>query len=177
MATRRRFAKREHPAVLQRRNHAYLSSIIPPEQRERFDRDFPEAALPALPKKRGPRVDHDDLEKHVISDVSELLAAHPKVLLAVRQNSGSLPYDRDGRPVPIWFYRIVRDPSDITLTDFWGFLRDGRPFALEAKKPSWKWSGEEREIKQRACIQAIEAIGGIGGFVCSIDDAKAILDA
>lgn len=170
---RRRFAKREPIGVTARRHLAHCAFVAGAHDKvvpqETYDR------LPPLPKTRGPRIDHEDLEKHVISAVGELLSLHPKVLLAVRQNTGSLPYDREGKPVPIWFYKLLRTPEEMTVTDFWGLLRDGRPLALEAKRPSWKWSGDDRELKQRAFIQMVEAIGGVGGFVRSAEEAQAIL--
>lgn len=48
---------REHPAVVQRRNRAYLDATAPTEGpgRERFEKMWPESDLPPLPKKRGPR--------------------------------------------------------------------------------------------------------------------------
>jgi hypothetical protein len=158
-----------------------LAMITDPAQRARYLADFPEENMAALPKPRAPRAPAkpgDDLEGIVISAVGDLLRAHPRVLLAVRQNSGALPYDKDGRPVPIWFYKLVRRPEEeITITDYWGFLRDARPFAIECKRQSWKWpaSPSDRELKQRAFIHMIEALGGVGGFVCSVDQAQALL--
>lgn len=174
---RRRGIVREHPAVTQRRSRALMSSQIQnDEQRARFEHDFPESELLALPKVRGPRVDHADLEKHVLSAVGDLLVAHPKVLLAVRQNTGGTQYEgSDGRAHSMWFYRLIRTPDEMTITDYWGFLRDGRPMAIECKKPSWKWSGDEREKKQRAFIHMIESIGGVGGFVRGVDETMSIL--
>lgn len=177
MATqgRRPFRAREHPNIEIRRNRASIRALVPPDRLAKFDADFPHSTLPPLPQKRGPREDHEDLERHVLNAVGEYLSAHPQVLLAVRQNSGSMPYDRNGRAVPVWFYKLLRSPDDVTITDYWGFLRDGRPYAIEAKRPSWKWAGSEREIKQRAFIQMIEAIGGVGGFVRGLDEARVLI--
>lgn len=55
MAIRRRFQHREHIAVTTRRYRAQQLAYGTPEQRARFEADFPESNLPALPKKRGPR--------------------------------------------------------------------------------------------------------------------------
>ncbi len=119
--------------------------------------------------------DHADLEKHVIRAVSELLAVHPKVLFAVRQNSGGASYEaKSGRYAPIFFYHILTS-QPVTITDFWGLLRDGRPFALEAKRPSWKEPREPREFKQAAFLMLIRNCGGVGQFVRSADEANAAL--
>ncbi len=54
-----RFKKtlKEHPAVVQRRNRAYMLMMIgdDAEKRARFLASHPEGNLPALPKTRGPR--------------------------------------------------------------------------------------------------------------------------
>jgi hypothetical protein len=117
------------------------------------------------------------LEKDVLHAVGQFLAAHPRVLLAVRQNSGAAHYESNGKAVPIWFYKLVKNAGehDITLTDYWGFLRDGRPFAIECKRESWRSVSGEREKKQQAFIHLVEAIGGRGGFVRNVNDAEVIL--
>lgn len=138
----------------------------------------PRGQAAVAPKRERAAPDPNDSEAPVKNAVSELLAQHPQVLFAVRQNSGSLAYQgANGRAIPVWFYKLVRAPEHVTVTDFWGFLRDGKPYALECKRPSWKWpkTPSDREVKQRAFIQMIEAIGGVGGFVRSADEAKAVL--
>ena len=117
----------------------------------------------------------DDQESLVIQAVSDLLKAHPDVCFAVRQNTGAVQ-SGDAR---YWFYRILRAPVvnyDITLTDFWGFRRDGRPFALECKRPSWKGNSlTERESKQYEFIMLCREMHGMGGFCRSAAEAEAIL--
>lgn len=132
----------------------------------------PKGQAAIAPKRERAAPDPADTEAPVLAAVGEFLAAHPQVLLAVRQNSGAAVYDSGGRSIPIWFYKLVRKPEDITFTDYWGFLRDGRPFAIECKRPSWKKVSTPREEKQRAFIQLIEAIGGVAGFVRSVDEAQ-----
>lgn len=119
------------------------------------------------------------LEKDVLHAVGQFLAVHPRVLLAVRQNSGAAQYEANGKAIPIWFYKLVKHAgeADITITDYWGFLRDGRPFALECKRESWRTVSGDREKKQQAFIHLIEAIGGRGGFVRNVKDAEEILGA
>lgn len=117
------------------------------------------------------------LEKDVLHAVGQFLAVHPRVLLAVRQNSGAAQYEANGKAIPIWFYKLVKNAgeADITITDYWGFLRDGRPFAIECKRESWRSISGDREKKQQAFIHLIEAIGGRGGFVRNVKDAEEIL--
>jgi hypothetical protein len=121
-----------------------------------------------------PREDHDDLEKHTLAAVGELLAVHPKVLFAVRQNSGALQYERDGKMVPVWLCRIVTS-QQVRISDYWGFLRDGRPLALECKRPSWKEPTDQREFEQAAFLMLIRNLGGTGEFVRNADEANAAL--
>lgn len=127
------------------------------------------------PKRERAAPDPNDTEAPVLAAVGELLAAHPQVLLAVRQNSGGAVYEKDGREIPVWFYKLVRKPQDITFTDYWGFMRDGRPFAIECKRPSFREPRTPREKRQQAFIQMVEAIGGFGAFVRSADEAQKCL--
>lgn len=132
-----------------------------------------ELDIPAKRERRAP--DPEDSEAPVLRAVGELLAVHPQVLFAVRQNSGAMTYERDGRPVPIWFYRVVRATADATLTDYWGLLRGGRMLAVECKRPSWKAVQSDREKKQLAFIRMVQSAGGVGGFVRSAEEAKGLL--
>ena len=164
--------RREHLGVIERKNVAYLEFMA--------GRTIPEmrANMTPLPQKRAPRSapDPNDNEADVLSAVGELLHVHPKVLLAVRQNSGAAQYDNGaGRAIPIWFYRIVRKPVEMTIVDYWGFLADGRPFAFECKRPSWSHPRTEREMKQWAYINTIVKLGGVGSFVKSVDEVAALL--
>jgi hypothetical protein len=137
--------------------------------------------LPPLPPKRervtkpaAARID-GDLEGPVINAVGDLLALHPLVVLAIRQNSGGASYESGGRLIPVWFYKKIKTPGELTITDYWGFLADGRPYALECKRPSWKEPTTPREKRQKAFIDMVTGLGGVGGFVRSVDEAKALL--
>lgn len=148
---------------------------------ESASKEVPPHLLNALPPKRdrvrkpaGDRLT-GDIEAPVIAAVADLIEQHPNVLFAVRQNSGSIPYERDGRPVPVWFYKKIKTPEELTLTDYWGFLKDRRPFAIECKKPSWKSPTTPREFRQRAFLQMIIALGGVGCFVRSAEEAAEAL--
>jgi hypothetical protein len=136
-----------------------------------FGKPIPEQhRLEIAPKRTRAASNPAETEAPVLAAVGALLASHPQVLLAVRQNSGGAVYERDGREIPIWFYKLIRKPSELTFTDYWGFLRDGRPFAIECKRPSWKAPHTPREMRQQAFMQLIEKIGGVGGFVRSADE-------
>ena len=122
--------------------------------------------------RRGAReVIADDSEAPVLKEVGELLAVHPEVVLAVRQNSGGIYR----RAAFMWFYRVLRKPEEVAISDYWGFLRDGTPYALECKKPAWKKPSNEREKQQAAFLRLVECVGGKAGFVRSAEEAKALL--
>ena len=133
------------------------------------------ADAPVAPKPRA-AADPDDSEGPVIKAVSQLLARHPLVLFAERRNSGALPYvNADGKAVPVRFHRVLtRQP--VRVVDFTGWLKDGRPFALEAKRPSWKKPSDKREYEQAAFLMLIRNIGGVGAFVRGVDEALAAID-
>ena len=133
----------------------------------------PHSIKPGAPRK--PQ-DNPLNESHVVREVSELLAVHPKVLFAVRQNSGGASYEHSsGRHAPIYFYKVLTG-QDLTITDFWGVMRDGRLLAIEAKRRDWKEPKEAREYRQAAFMMLIRNAGGVAGFVRGLDEAKALLD-
>ena len=142
---------------------------------EQFDRN-------RLPPKRAHKRTGEPIEADVLRAVGELLAVHPQVLLAIRQNSGSLPYqDSTGRLIPIWFFKIVKAPRKIRLSDYWGLLCGDRAginrfFAIECKRPKWKGPTDARELEQELFLQAVRECGGKAGFARSVDEAKSILD-
>ena len=126
------------------------------------------------------RTASDDLEAAVSIEVGQVLATHPNVIFAVRQNTGAADMvGKGGKVYPVWFYRWVRCDGEITITDYWGFMfspaRFVVPFALECKRRDWCWSGIEREKQQRGFIDKIIDFGGRGGFVTSAEQALAIL--
>lgn len=124
---------------------------------------------------QAPRADHADLEKHTLSAVGDLLAVHPKVLFAVRQNSGGMQWaDAKGEAHSMWFYRIVTK-QPVRISDYWGILRDGRMLAMECKRPSWKAPADKREYEQAAFLMLVRNCGGIAGFVRNADEAMALL--
>ena len=138
------------------------------------------AAKPVVaPKPRKPSVASDphELEASVQREVFSVLAKHPSVLFAVRQNSGAAMSGN----VPIWFYRWARrNGVEMTLVDFWGMLNRGDRgfcmFALECKRRDWKRVSGTRELQQSNFIDVVRSTGGVGGFVTCAEDAMEILN-
>jgi len=176
MAGFRRGKVREHSAITQRRHVAQVRSMISdPQKLAAFDLAHPESNLTPLPIKRGPRVDHEDLEKHVVRAVGDLLAVHPRVLIAWRQNSGAASYEAaSGKWAPVWFYKLVTS-QPVRLPDYLGILRDHRFLAIECKRPSWTKPTDKREFEQAAFLMLVRNIGGIGEFITDIETLKAVL--
>lgn len=172
---KRSMSLRFRPSLAKRRrqNQAaldYYRGLSPREDAPRID-------VGARPKQTRSAPDPADSEAPVLSAVAQLLAAHPKVAIAIRTNSG-MAWNAVGQPVR--FHRLLR--GDGVVVDTIGVLVDGRPLALECKRPSWvrgKASGDdaEREDDQAAYIDRVIRCGGVGGFVRSVDEAVAVLDA
>lgn len=115
--------------------------------------------------------DASELEASVINEVSSLLAKHPAVLFAVRQNSGAaFLKGRDGKDMPVWFYRCITSPEKMRISDFWGILRDGRMFGFECKRRDWTKPTDKREFEQWAFLTMVSNSGGIGCFVTCAED-------
>ena len=153
-------------------NAAYLGAMSPDGVLPADLQASLERTMPAPKKSRAaPRA----LEAPVVAAISELLAVHPKVLFACRQNSGMASYEaKSGKYAPVFFYRILTH-NTLTITDFWGILRDGRMFAIEAKAPGFKRPSGEREFRQAAFLQMVSNCGGIGIFATSADQVAEIL--
>lgn len=131
---------------------------------------------PEAPKREIVNRRTDGGEAAVIKAVSDWLALNSFCLLALRQNSGTAQaIGSNGQPYPIWFYRLLRNRRDVTITDFWGITNDFRLFALEAKAPFWPGPKTEREGRQANFIALVRESGGRGGFITSVDEAEAIL--
>ena len=116
--------------------------------------------------------DPTQLEAAVSREIAEVLAIHPKVLFALRINSGSAEIGG----VPIWFWKWVRRRGvEMTVTDYIGCMTDGRWFAIEAKRRSWTRVSDKREEMQQAFINVVISAGGVGGFAVSGEQALEIL--
>lgn len=142
-------------------------------------KDVPDLTIPERAKRAV--VNHSDaseLEGAVMREVAELLGAHSLVQFAVRQNSGGASLTgKNGEVRPIFFYSWVRRRGKrMRITDYWGFLTDGRPFAIECKRRSWTHPNDQRELEQQEFIDSIKSLGGVGGFATSSAMAKEILE-
>lgn len=118
------------------------------------------------------RSEPGELEAAVMREVADVIILAPSVLIAWRQNTGSLP---NANGAPIWFYKFVKWTDEMTLVDYLCILKSGRLAAIECKRVNWKYTGTPREVKQDAFIQAVRAGGGRGGFVTGAEQALEIL--
>ena len=126
--------------------------------------------------------DPDELEGAVMKEVASVLKTHPRIVFAMRVNSGAawMP-SKGGKDAPVAFYRIVRNPMSyaITIVDFTGWYGKGTsvlPFAFECKRRSWKYKGDAREVAQGNYLKMIEAFGGIASFITSGQQVINLLD-
>jgi hypothetical protein len=129
-----------------------------------------EAAIKPKRERAAPR----KLEAPVVAAISELLAVHPRVLFAVRINSGAA-----GEFSHVWFHKWIRPRTGLRMSDFIGIWSDGVdkhiPFAIEAKAPGWKKPTDQRELEQAAFLAKISDVGGIALFATSADQVAAAL--
>ena len=128
--------------------------------------------IPVKPKREiKNHSDKYELEASVVAEISKLLAHHPQVLFACRSNSGAAyMMGRDGKEMPVTFNRIIRSPVQMRISDFWGILRDGRPFAIECKRRNWTKPTDQREHEQAAFLQMVRDAGGVGIFATCAED-------
>jgi hypothetical protein len=134
--------------------------------------------MPPVRKRKA--VDQDNAEAGVIPEIKELLKYHPAVVIAIRYNSGAAQREnptKHGEFIPLHFHTWIRAPYEMLIVDFEGFLRDGIPFAIEAKRRDWKKPSGERELKQQARIMFIRSIGGRAGFATCSEEAQAIIES
>ena len=128
---------------------------------------------------RGVRAKPRQLEAPVVQAISELLACHPRVLIALRMNSGAASYEaKTGAYAPVWFHKWLRYPEKMRMSDFLGiYKRDCYTFALaiEAKAPGWTKPRDAREHEQAAFLAFIRSCGGIGIFATSAEQVAEAL--
>ena len=115
-----------------------------------------------------------DTEASVMREIKAMLAVHPKVLWAVRMNSGM---SESANGAPVFFHTWVRSKVPMLLPDFIGQLVDGRMLWLEAKNRLWKKPSGDREAKQQAFLLTVKYAGGAAGFVTSAEQAQAIIES
>lgn len=136
--------------------------------------------IDAVHKTRG-EVLHRPLEADVIRAVEKLLAVHPRVLWALRMNSGAASYEaKSGKWAPVWFHRWVRSTVPMRMSDFLGARVEelfDRPqiFAIECKKPGWKKPTDQREREQAAFLATVRRHGGIALFATSAEQVAEAL--
>jgi hypothetical protein len=104
---------------------------------------------------------------------------HPRVLIALRMNSGAASYEsKTGAYAPVWFHKWLRYPEKMRMPDFIGFYGKPTscfPFAIEAKRPAWNRPRDDREREQEAFLHFIVSCGGIGIFATSVDQVAEAL--
>ena len=155
----------------------WLAAGAPDEKREIAAAHLAGMEAGQLPPVR-PRAAPRQLEAPVVAAIAELLAVHPKVLFAVRQNSGGASYQaKSGKYAPVFFYRILTK-QPMTITDFWGVLKNGRMLGIEAKAPGFTEPHTDTEIRQAAFLAMVRNCGGVGLFATDADQvAGALRDA
>lgn len=133
-------------------------------------------------KERSP-VNQAESEGPVLAAVSQLLARHPLVHIAIRHNSGAVVGEETENSARrfVWFNKLLKGRG--VLVDFTGTLKSGRPFALEAKRPGWtmptdsaKSDSALRAREQANYLQHVRDAGGVAGFVRSVDEALAVIE-
>lgn len=147
----------------------FYAGMAPDEKKDSAMAYVESQAAAIAPKRKYTKHAIEETEAPVLDAVGDLLWKHPRVLLAIRQNSGSAGY--------VQFFRIIRQPEGVKLKmpDYWGFLTSGKPFAVECKKPSWESPVNEREESQAAFLGMIRGIGGVGIFATSAEQVAAAL--
>lgn len=153
--------------------YAAMMPLDDPRRAEAMERLEYERNAIGTPRKQAQR---RDLEGPVVAAISELLAVHPLVAIAVRQNSGMASYEaKSGKYAPVHFYKLLTNANTQTIVDFWGLLKDGRMYAIEAKAPGWSHPRNDREYKQANFLFTVRNCGGIGIFATSAEQVAEAL--
>jgi hypothetical protein len=100
--------------------------------------------------------------------------------MAFRQNSGAATMPTGGgKDMPVWFYKVVKQPKPIRVSDYWGLLKgeqNMRPFAFEIKRRNWTYSASDiKEREQLAFLDCIRIAGGVAAFVTSGEQVLKLL--
>lgn len=141
-------------------------------------------AQSVLPPKRE-RAKPVQREAPAVAAISELLAAHPRVIWAARFNSGMASFNADngGKYQPVWFHKFLRAPEKMRMPDFFGLITQEMcvtshsplPLAIEAKAPGWTKPRDDREREQAAFLAMVRNCGGIGIFATSAEQVAEAL--
>ena len=180
MARRMRFKPSLKESM--RLSHAaqkFMAMGAPDEKREeaeaRLNELFSGVDIDAVHKTAAPRAKPVQREAPILAAVCELLAHHPKVLFAARQNSGMASYEaKSGRYAPVFFYRILTH-NNLTLPDVWGILKDGRFLAVECKAPPFKEPRNDREFRQANFLMLVRNLGGVALFCTDVSQVEEAL--
>lgn len=115
------------------------------------------------------------LESDVQSEIIDYLLRHPRVALVERINSGAA-YNPNGGYVqfhhiyvPKRFKSSPIEPVKMLASDLSVTMDDGKRCVIECKREGWTKPCNEREYKQAAYLNHIEAHKGIGFFAASVD--------
>lgn len=162
-------------AQTKRANQRAMDLYASCSDRPRFDVGARPARQPAQsPRPKPPGAAESDVKTAVL----QYLKLSPLTAEVVLVNGGTA-YNESGAPVQ--FYRVVKGPP--VVVDVIGHLKDGTPFAIELKREGWKPAGPDavhggavRERAQRAYIEHIVGLGGVGGFVRSVEEARQIIE-
>lgn len=143
---------------------------------QRYLNNLPDA------KPRKPSERPEDLEAAVAQEIEKMLAGHPLVAFAVRQNSGRAEYGEGATERTVRYWRWAKKPRQteqgiITIVDYWGLLNDGRMWAVEAKHRLWKMTPSDYHAEMQArFLAAVRRSGGLAGFATSADEARKIIE-
>ena len=110
------------------------------------------------------------LETDRLEGIQNYLKRHPKVHLFIRINGGGGKLGNRW----MWFYRLFQREKETQngkgVTDIIGMLKDGRFFAIEAKR-----HGEKPTEEQAGFIAMVRAAGGIAGVAETWIDVEKLL--
>jgi len=112
----------------------------------------------------------DPLETERLAGIASYLALEKRVRFFVRVNGGGRILKGGGF---FWFYRLFFDGKEQKgkgLPDLIGMLRDGRFFAIEAKRP-----GEKKTPEQAEFLEMVRMTGGISGVAENWMQARKII--
>jgi hypothetical protein len=86
--------------------------------------------------------------------------------IVIRYNAGGM-YNAENQ--------FVRFNSAKGHSGLGGVLKGGRAFYLEVKRPGWDGPKTEREFQQAEFLKQAREVGAVAEFVCSVDEALAVL--
>lgn len=110
------------------------------------------------------------LETDRLEGIQNYLKRHPRVKFFIRINGGGGQVGKRW----MWFYRLFGKGAETQngkgVTDIIGMTKDGRFFAIEAKRP-----GEKPTEEQAWFMAMVIAAGGIAGVAETWIDAEQLL--